>query len=642
MKKLFSFLTIVLFSTTLFAHDFEVDGIYYNILGGDSVEVTSGLTQYSDSVAIPDKIEYDNTTYRVTSIGDSAFISCSNLTTITIPESVTTIGLYAFKACRNLAAITFSNNIISIGSYAFMYCESLTKVTLPNSITSIGSNAFIGCSNLTDIVWNIKNYKNFHSSTAAPFYNIASKIVSFTFGNEVQNIPAYLCSGMNHLTTISIPASVTTIGEFAFENCSTLTEITIGEGVTAIGNFAFSRCKSVETIAIAANNPLYKSINNCIINKDTKQIVLGCKNSIIPTDDSVTMIGEYAFYGAGITTLDIPNTITAIGKRAFYECSSLTDITIPNSVTIIANATFFGCSNLTEITIPNSVTTVGDQAFSHCTSLNRVTLPNSITSIGSSAFESCFALKKVNYTGTIESWCDISFSTNPLSNGSDFYLNDVKVTDITIPHGKLSVDTWFRGCSSIESVTILSSASSINSYAFEKCSNLTEITIPNSVTKIGTYAFGGCSSLAEINIPDNVTTIGRYAFQSCSSLTEITIGNSVITIGESAFSYCIGLTKITCEAVMPPAIGGDYTFTGVDKTIPLYVPAESVESYKIADYWKEFTNILPIPTTPDVLTSIESTHLYNAEDDIHKVVEKGTVYILRNGEKYTIDGRKIM
>ena len=309
----------------------------------------------------------------------------------------------------------------------------------------------------------------------------------------------------------------------------------------------------------------------------------------------------YQEYGStanyqGLTTAAIPESVTyggttysvtSIGEKAFKYCSSLTSITIPNSVTSIGESAFSGCSTLTSITIPNSVTSIGSSAFENCSSLTSITIPNSVTSIGDYTFRSCSAL-----------------------------------TSITIPNSVTSIgQEAFGRCSSLTSITIPNSVTSIGEEAFRYCSALTSITIPNSVTSIGRYAFEGCSSLTSITIPESVTSIGFAAFGNCSSLTSLTIGNSVTSIGDYAFGGRSSLTQITCLAPTPPTCGDD-CFYNVPRTIPLYVPAESVEAYKAAETWKEFNvHALSTDATLSSLTYDGMMVPFFDADTLHYTVE---------------------
>ena len=261
---------------------------------------------------------------------------------------------------------------------------------------------------------------------------------------------------------------------------------------------------------------------------------------VIDFNTPITTIGDEAFeYCFSLTSVTIPDSVTTIGWRAFSNCNSLTSITIPDSVTTIGDYAFFLCERLTSVTIPDSVTTIGSDAFGNCDSLTSVTIPNSVTTIGNSAF----------------SWCR-----------------------------------------SLTSVTIPDSVTTIGEEAFYVCSSLTSITIPDSVTTIGDWAFSDCDSLTSVTIPDSVTTIGEWAFQGCSSLTSITIGDSVTTIGDWAFYDCTSLTSVYCKATTPPAALFDdgywRAFNSNASGRKIYVPMESVEAYKSANYWENYADAI--------------------------------------------------
>ena len=361
-------------------------------IGSDAFAGCSGLT----SVTIGEK---------VTKISSSAFSGCSGLTSLTFnAEKCTEMGSYnypVFRDCTNLKSLTIGNKVTTIPDYAFFRCSGLTSVTIGNSVTSIGEYAFRGCSGLT----------------------------SMTIPNSVTTIGEAAFYGCSGLTSVTIGNSVNSIGEYAFYNCYRLTSVTIPNSVTSIGNAAFCGCSGLTSVTVDKNNGKYDSRDNCnaIIDTSTNTLIVGCKNTIIP--NSVTSIGDGAFYGcSGLTsvTVDknngkydsrnncnaiidtstnklivgcknttIPNSVTSIGYGAFNGCSGLTSVTIPNSVTSIGYGAFANCSGLTSVTIPNSVTSIGKCAFYYCSGLTSVTIGNSVTSIGDRAFAFCSGLTKL-------------------------------------------------------------------------------------------------------------------------------------------------------------------------------------------------------------------------------------------------------
>ena len=278
----------------------------------------------------------------VTKIGNRAFYYCSDLTSVTIPNSVTEIGESAFDSC-SITSVTIPNNVTTIGLGAFSGCTSLTSLTIGDSVKTIGSDAFLNCYNLT---------------------------------------------------SVTIPDSVTTIGSNVFNKCSRLISVIIGNSVTSIGNKAFYDCSSLTSVTIP---------------------------------NSVTTIGNYAFYGCKkLTSVTIPNRVTEIGECTFYDCSSLTSVTIPNSVTTIGNSAFGSCFGLTSITIGDSVKVIGEWAFDSC-SITSVTIPESVTTIGQGAFCDCSNLTSV--------YCR---ATTPPSLGR-YYVFDNNGSDrmIYVPNGSV-------------------------------------------------------------------------------------------------------------------------------------------------------------------------------------------------------------
>ena len=376
---------------------YVVDELVYKIHSEADLTVTvvgvdeSCFPQFGGDKEIPQKIIINSQTYTVTAVGNKAFENRSRLTSITIPNSVTSIGDYAFKSCYKLTSITIPNSVTSIGNWAFENCSGLTSVTIGNSATAnCFPYAFWDCKNLTEINVNPEN-ANYSSINGVVYDKNASTLIfcpnkkaSITIPNSVTSIGDCAFINCSELSSITIPNSVTYIGDYAFKSCSKFTSITIPNSVTSIGRSAFSDCSRLSSITIP---------------------------------NSVTYIGDYAFYRcSGLTSITIPNSVTSIPRSVFEYCVGLTSITIPNSVTSIGNCAFSGCSRLSSITIPNSVTSIVGYAFNNCSSLTAVTIPNSVETIGISAFEGCPKLEAIYMKPEVPIECNPKFSDDNLKN----------------------------------------------------------------------------------------------------------------------------------------------------------------------------------------------------------------------------------
>ena len=446
-----------------------------------------------------------------------------------------------------------------------------------------------------------------------------------------------------------IEVGVTTIGNWAFGDCSSLTSITIPNSVTTIGNNAFSNCTSLITITIPNSVTTIEG-----------SAFYGCTSLtsiIIP--NSVTTIGDGVFYGCtSLTSIIIPNSVTTIGDGAFIGCTSLTSITIPNSITTIGNSFFYYCTSLTMITIPNSVTTIGGMAFYGCSSLPSITIPSSVTTIENGAFGGCISLTSID----VESGNNIYASENGVlfdkNKTTLFCCPNGKIGDYVIPNSVITIgDGAFSGCAGLTSITIPSSVTTIgdgafscwnltsfdvesgnNAYAsengvlfdkskntlirfpqgktgdtyvipgsvttigngaFSYCWNLSSITIPNNVITIGNSAFYNCIYLTSITIPNSVTTIGGWTFSGCSSLPSITIPNNVTTIENSAFSYCENLSSITIPNSVKTI--GERAFSFCKSLISITIP-NSVTSIENGTFYG-CTSLTSI-TIPNSVTTI--------------------------------------
>ena len=506
---------------------FSKDGIFYRVLNKSSVEVRSKMESHGTA------INYY--------IGE---ISIPNKVIAGNEFNVIRIGEYAFVDSRGLKSISIPNSVTSIGIYAFEGCSNLTSIIIPNSVTNIGYGAFKNCSGLTSISL---PFVGDQAHTATDTYQYP---FGYIFGDR--DIPA---SGIPTTLKEVIITGSSYIPHDAFAFCGGLRSVTISNSVTSIGNAAFEGCSSLTSFTIP---------------------------------ESVTTIGDGVFANCySLTSITIPNSVTSIGDYVFYYCMDLTSVTIGNSVIGIGSGAFYGCYNLTSVTIPNSVTSIGSGAFEGCSRLAEINVESSnmaYTSENGILFNKdktaivCYPANKSEATYIIPS---------SVANISDYaFCHCGNLTSVTIPNSVTSIESSaFEHCVSLSTVTIPNSVTSIGEKAFYYCSSLTSFTIPNSVTSIESSAFEHCVSLSTVTIPNSVTSIGNNAFGNCSKLTSITIPNSVTSIGDDTFYGCRSLTSICYEGSSEPTYESS-SFTNVNKTIPVCVPADYV-----SDSWCGFTNL---------------------------------------------------
>ena len=552
MKKIYfkSFITalLLLCSTVASAHDFEVDGIYYNIT--DATAKTVAVTykgeyyyqytnRYNGAITIPSAITYNGTTHSVTSIGGCAFYKCTGLTSVTIPNSITSIGDNAFFVCTGLASVTIPNSVTSIGDGAFYNCSGLTSVTIGNSVTSIGSKAFYNCTGLASV----------------------------TIGNSVTSIGSkafYNCTG---LASVTIPNSVTTIGNEAFNGCDGLASVTIPNSVTSIGNSAFNGCDIKKVIWLTNTPPTGYSnisaevhyVSNDLYTNLNKVKVYPYLRSIFTVDGV-----KYVPVNPSQRTCDAIDCLhdnsaekIIVGKTVKYKNIEMT-------VNKLMPYAFYGNKYIKNATISNNGD-IGDSAFSGCTSLENATISNK-GNIGTYAFSGCTSLENAT-----------------ISNNGDIG------------------DSAFRGCTSLATVSI-NNKDSIGDYAFYGCSSLKEVVLPDSVTSLGNYSFQSCSALESVVIGNGVKKIGNWAFSHCTNLNYFAFGRNMKTIGEEAFSDCNNLTTIISLATTPPVCGSQ-ALDDINKwECVLYVPGNYISTYQTAEQWKGFFFIenAPISFTADV------------------------------------------
>ena len=386
----------------------------------------------------------------------------------------------------------------------------------------------------------------------------------------VTSIGNWAFKDCSSLTSVVIPNGVTSIGDSAFFNCSSLASVVIPEGVTSIGVWAFKDCSSLTSVVIP--NGVTSIGDSAFFNCSSLASV------VIP--EGVTSIGDSAFAGcSSLTSIVIPESVTSIGDWAFNCCKRLTSVVIPEGVTSIGDGAFWGCRSLTSVVIPDGVTSIGDWAFNGCSSLTSVVIPEGVTSINDGAFYDCASLASIVIPKGVTSIGGKAFSgCKGLADANGFVIvqNALhgyygKGGDVVIPESVTSIgDSAFRECESLTSVVIPEGVTYIGREAFRYCSSLTSVVIQEGVTSIGDSTFSNCKSLTSVVIPESVKSIGAWAFQYCSSLTSVVIPKSVTSIGDGAFRGCINLTSV----VIPESVTsiGDWAFVYCSSLASVVIP----------------------------------------------------------------------
>ena len=543
----------------------------YSVSGGEAI--IGGYIDGNASVAVPTStqgavvIPSTLGNYPVGKIAAEAFLGCSKLTSVTIPNGVTSIGYGAFRDCSGLTSVTIPDSVTSIGYSAFNDCSGLTSVTIPNSVTNIGDCAFRNC----------------------------SRLASLEIPDGVTSIGSQAFDGCRGLTSVSIPNSVTSICATAFYGCSGLKDVHITD-IAAWCRIYFRPHTD------DSNRWMLPSGHNLYVNGEL------LVNLVVP--DGVTSIGGYAFYNyTNLKSVTIPSSVTSIGKRAFSGCRGLTgvyisdvaewcgitfsspdanplslthelhsngellvNLVVPDGVTSIGHYAFYNCTNLTNVIIPNSVTNIGLQAFCNCTNLTSVTIPNSVTSIGSGAFSGC--------------------------NG---------LTNVTIPSRWALSDVFANSYTKILSVNVPSGSTSVVNGAFKGCIALEDVSIPDTVTSIGDEAFYNCSALQQLTLPDGVTSYGVNCFEGCPAYTRALY--RALFSGSSGGGSPVVVTTVVQQVEAPYALSS----AAADRAIASVVVSSdcSIGSFVLKD-GKVYDTMLYVSNTADheVSLSLPSGYSY--------------------------------
>lgn len=565
------------------------------------------------SITLPDSVK---------TIGANAFQDCTSLKSFTVPEGVVRLNNSTFMNCTSLETITLHDEINRMDSFVFANCTSLKEVTMPKSLTILAKTnskyLFTGCTSLEKVTF--------------PEDAILTHLGQYMFANHVyESSYKWDSEGCTALTTITIPDSVVSLGEYTFRGCTNLNTVKFGADskLTTLGIYTFQN-SGIETITVPAGVE-YLGTNNVsakgvvTVSKPSATTVVytfdgcenltsvnflgsvtyiggyafnGCTSLVIDLPEKTNLIGKFAFANTASTTFTIPSTVATVGDGAFADNAKLTSFTsnntkfivdedtgalvqksgnkllcypaglsgnegtiaIPKGVTIGAYA-FSGCSLVTSITLPDDTTTIPNYAFAGATGLKKFTVPQGVTKLGTSStlgyvFDGCTALEKVEILG------------NLTMLGGYTFRNCTSLKSFNFPETVTTFGSYvFQGCTALESVTIPSTYSSLASYAFDGCTSLKEVVfettaddngVLDGVTSIGMYAFRDCTSLQTVTLPETLTTLNNYVFQGCTALESVTIPSKLTKLSNYAFQGCTALKAVTIPATLTEI--GTYVF----------------------------------------------------------------------------------
>ena len=569
---------------------FEKDGIMY-VPVNTSERTCDAIDYVYDiaSVKIPSKVLCEGKDYNVIAIGDYAFANCNSLVSVEIPSSVTSIGELAFSLCTSLASVVIPNSVTKIGREAFENCTSLTSVAIPGSVTSIGYHVFWRCDNLfayqtnTDLTATLLRVGNSllaADNSCKNAYHIPDKITHNGKDYVVDSIGNGAFEGCTSLASVVIPNSVTNIGNSAFAGCGSLASVDIPSSVTSIGNAAFQECRSLASVVIPNS---VKSIG--------WQAFCDCYSlASVDIPNSVDSIGRATFYNCrNLAFIAIPSSVTSIGQMAFYGCNSLASVVIPNSVTKIGSYAFKLCRNLASIVIPNSVTDIGEDAFTQCYSLHSITIGNGVPSVAN-VFRNGVQPKKVIWLRNTppEGYKNVNGTYNYVSNDSFTGLSNTRLYpflssmfekdgikyvpvspsertcdvidcayDSTAANIYIGRTVNYKGVDfAVKSIRSHSSYDNtfikslkidydgvVEDSAFYDCRAIMNACI--AAKTIGASAFANCATVNPAKFEIMVDTIRDNAFTGCSKMEDAVLGENLKSIGNSAFKDCSSLKGIT-------------------------------------------------------------------------------------------------
>lgn len=560
--------------------NFIVGQLTYGVSSEENREVyIADCKDTVTSITIPETVRMYGKTYSVVGIGENAFSYCTALESVNIPGSITTISNHAFYNCSALKELTLPASVKSLGQEALFGCKSLTTLHIMEGLDSIGPSAFWQCYALTDI----------HVSPDNPTFSSENGVL---YDKHKTTLLKYAAARPD--TAFTVPASITRLGESAFEDCQALTSIVLPQGLTVIGGKAFSYCQNLNRI----NFP--ESLQK--IDSEAFWNCLSLTSLTLP--ENLSEIGSRAFINcSALQSIRLPENLTRIENSTFDGCISLSDINFPEAITFIGNYAFQRCP-LTQIVLPSQLENIGEYCFSNCKGLTSVTLPDNAINIGKAAFEGthiitfyckgttppvaadAFSWTNLQYSALFipsqsveaykatEPWSKFGYVEDIESNATFFDVDTIRyrgenetatvifnadswASEVVVPESVIHNGTTYTitgignnafDSNHMSSIRLPRSITRIGDRAFFYCNSLQSIELPELLAEMGEEAFYNCASLQAVDIPESVSEIKYQTFAGCDKLEKVQIAKNLKQIHSYAFAYCASLTAFDIPA----------------------------------------------------------------------------------------------
>ena len=608
-------------SISAFAYDFEVDGICYDITSFTDLTVSaSSLSEDTKSeLVIPETVEFNGKTLKVTSVGENFAVNNNTIQTVYISNGISIIENNSFRSCTKLTDVEIKS-VEKVGNYAFYGCTLLNHIGLNDSLESIGEESFAGCSELANVI--LPN--NLKQISYGLFMN-CTRLTEIEIPSSVTKIEPMAFCGCYSIENIIIPDNVLMVGHSSFKNCTSLRECTIGSGLNSIEHNLFEGCSKLETITfkfssvpIELNDYSEVSYSQDLKNHEyfytyksdlslvpLKNVVL--EREILEKQDKITShyysgdrvtvysyytylplfanhqylqnlsishtISKNAFKGCNsLTNVVLNNGVMSIGESAFADCINLSSCRFGETIFEIGENAFINCNNLLDFSLPDALKLLHKSCFKNCKSLQQISIPNNVTSLGESAFRGCENLKSIilgSHIKNIDSSCfndcanllNISLlakippTANECFDNEHYYKTTLYIPISTV--NDYSNSSVWRNFWNISEKELFIGDFEIDGIIYQIKDDDNVIVRSSSTGYIGNVIIP--SVVTSNNKEYDVVSIGQ-AFKESHDLTNIELPSSITYIVDGAFANCSNLDQFTIPATINCI--GDTAFIG--------------------------------------------------------------------------------